>query len=68
MATVNAVIRKGIPYCPRCEQPKQRGQRSDYGLSDQGFWFSYECQCSTKKDKVTVKYTTDSDFKLAVGG
>lgn len=68
MATVKAVVKKGIPYCPKCEQPKLRGTRSDYGLTEEGFWFSYECQCSTKKDKVTVKYVTDSDFKIAVGG
>lgn len=68
MATVKAIVKKGVPCCPRCNQPKTRGQATDYGVSDEGFWFSYECQCSTKKAKVTVKYVTDSDFKIAVGG
>ena len=68
MATVKAIVKKGIPCCPKCGQPKQRGQRSDYGLSDQGFWFSYECTCSTRKNRVIVKYVTDGDFKLAAEG
>lgn len=68
MLTVKAIVKKGIPHCPSCGQPKLRGQRSDYGLSDKGYWFSYECACSTKKNRVVVKYHTDSDFKLVVGG
>lgn len=69
MATVEAIVKRGIPYCPRCEKPKLRGTRSDCGvLTSGGFWFSYECACSTKKDRVTVKYHTDSDFRLVVGG
>jgi len=68
MTTVKATVIKGIPHCPKCGQPKLRSQRSDYGLSDQGFWFSYECTCSTRKNRVIVKYDTDGDFKLAAEG
>jgi hypothetical protein len=68
MATVKAVVNKSIPHCPKCGSPKERNKRSDCGVSEKGFWFSYECACSTKKARVVVKYYTDGDFKLAAGG
>jgi hypothetical protein len=63
MPTVNAIIKKKVPYCPQCETPITKHQ--DYGVSDQGFWFSGTCPvCSDKKRKVKVQYFTDSQFNL----
>lgn len=67
MATVEAKVVKGVPRCPHCHEKYFPGVHSveNYGSCDDGFWFTYKCQkCSSKKNKVFVKYYTDMNFKV----
>jgi hypothetical protein len=61
MPTVEAVFVKGVPCCPSCMSPGTK--YNDYGVAEQGFWFSFICQaCSTKSSKQNIKYYTDGQF------
>ncbi len=76
MPTIKAVIKKGMPTCPKCGYMYTPDDKHDFGVDgDRGYWFTFVCStCSASKKgkkgkvkstpKTLVKYFADNDFRL----